>query len=131
VAAELEHTLTAHRQALLAEMTARDGDWFDVEMDKLDRWAEDRRDSLKDELADMDEALKEAKKQASFAPTLPEKLERQRAARKLEEKREEPGGPTMRPAATSTGRRTSCLMRSASGWSSASSRRRSLRCGGG
>ena len=32
---------------------------------------------------------KEAKKQARFAPTLPEKLERQRAARKLEEKREE------------------------------------------
>jgi hypothetical protein len=89
VAAELERTLTAHRQTLLAEMTARDGSWFDAEMDKLDRWAEDRRDSLKAELADMDEALKEAKKQARFAPTLPEKLERQRAARKLEDKREE------------------------------------------
>jgi len=89
VAAELEHTLTAHRQTLLAEMTARDGHWFDAEMDKLDRWAEDRRDSLKAELADMDEALKEAKKQARFAPTLPEKLERQFAARRFEEKREE------------------------------------------
>jgi hypothetical protein len=89
VAATLAHTLTAHRQTLLAEMIARDGHWFDAEMDKLDRWAEDRRDSLKAELADMDEALKEAKKQARFAPTLPEKLERQRAARKLEEKREE------------------------------------------
>jgi hypothetical protein len=50
VAAELDRALTAHRQALLAEMTARDGDWFDAEMDKLDRWAEDRRDSLKAEL---------------------------------------------------------------------------------
>jgi len=89
VAAGLDHTLTADRQMLLAEMTARDGRSFDTEMDKLDRWAEDRRDSLKAELADMDEALKEAKKQARFAPTLPEKLERQRAARKLEEKREE------------------------------------------
>jgi len=89
VAAELEHALTAHRQTLLAEMTARDGHWFDTEMDKFDRWAEDRRDSLKAELADMDEALKEAKKLARFAPTLPEKLERQRAALRLEEKREE------------------------------------------
>lgn len=89
VAAELDQTLTTHRQTLLTEMTARDGSWFDAEMDKLDRWAEDRRDSLKAELGDMDEALKEAKKQARFAPTLPEKLERQRAARKLEEKREE------------------------------------------
>lgn len=89
VAAQIDQTLTAHRQTLLAEMTARDGRSFDNEMDKLDRWAEDRRDSLKAELADMDEALKEAKKQARFAPTLPEKLERQRAVRKLEEKREE------------------------------------------
>ena len=89
VAAKLDRTLTSHRQTLLAEMTARDGHWFDAEMDKLDRWAEDRRDSLKAELADMDEALKEAKKLARFAPTLPEKLERQRAVRKLEDKREE------------------------------------------
>ena len=89
VAAGLDQTLMTHRQTLLAEMTARDGNWFDAEMDKLDRWSEDRRDSLKAELADMDEALKEAKKQARFAPTLPEKLERQRAARKLQEKREE------------------------------------------
>jgi superfamily II DNA or RNA helicase len=89
VAAELDRTLKASRETLLAEMTARDGHWFDTEMDKLDRWAEDRRDSLKAELADMDEALKEARKLARFAPTLPEKLERQRAARKLEDKREE------------------------------------------
>ncbi|MGO8683246.1 MAG: hypothetical protein ACLQUT_01485 [Thermoleophilia bacterium] len=89
IAAQLDRTLASHRQGPHAEMTARDGTWFDAEMDKLDRWAEDRRDSLKAELADMDEALKEDRKQARFAPTLPEKLERQRAARKLEEKREE------------------------------------------
>jgi hypothetical protein len=89
IAVQLDHRLASHRQRLLAETTARDGTWFDAEMDKLDRWAEDRRDSLKAELADMDETLREAKKQARFAPTLPEKLERQRAARKLEEKRED------------------------------------------
>ena len=31
------------RQVLLEAITARNGRWFDVEMDKLDRWAEDRR----------------------------------------------------------------------------------------
>jgi len=46
VAAELDHTLTAHRQLLLADMTARDGRSFDTEMDKLDRWAEDRRPGI-------------------------------------------------------------------------------------
>jgi hypothetical protein len=67
----------------------RDGKWFDIEMDKLDRWAEDRRASLRTELEELDEALKEAKKEARQAATLPEKLERQRAARTLEVKRDE------------------------------------------
>ena len=57
---------------LLEETTGRNGHWFDTEMDKLDRWAEDRRDSLKAELAELDEALKEAKKSARLAPNLPE-----------------------------------------------------------
>ncbi len=89
VAEDLRVLVQTQRQSLLAEMTARDGHWFDAEMDKLDRWAEDRRAGLKAELADMDEALKEAKKQARFAPTVPEKLELQRSARKLEENRDE------------------------------------------
>jgi len=44
---------------------------------------------LKAELDELYEAFKEAKKGARLAPTLPEKLERQRAARTLETKREE------------------------------------------
>lgn len=51
--------------------------------------AEDRRTSLKVELADLDDALKESKKAARTAPTLPDKLERQRAVRTLESKRDE------------------------------------------
>ena len=76
-------------RALLEETTTRNGHWFDTEMDKLDRWAEDRRASLRAELAELDDALKDAKKAARLAPTLPEKLERQRAARALETRREE------------------------------------------
>jgi len=89
IAVTLEEAMTRRRQDLLEEVGTRNGRWFDSEMDKLDRWAEDRRDSLKAELAELDEALKEAKKSARFAPTLPEKLERQRTARTLEGKREE------------------------------------------
>ncbi|MEW6723553.1 MAG: OmpH family outer membrane protein [Bacillota bacterium] len=89
VAAVLDEARARRRQALLEEMTDRNARWFDTEMDKLDRWAEDRRASLKAELAELDEALKEAKKAARLAPTLPEKLERQRVIRNLEAKREE------------------------------------------
>ncbi|MGH8071870.1 MAG: helicase-related protein, partial [Candidatus Entotheonellia bacterium] len=88
-AAALDAAQECRRQALLEETTTRNGHWFDTEMDKLDRWAEDRRTSLRAEFAELDEALKDAKKAARLAPTLPEKLERQRAARALESRREE------------------------------------------
>jgi len=58
-------------------------------MDKLDRWAEDRRTALKGELEDLDEQIKETKKAARLAPNLPDKLERQRTLRKLETRRDE------------------------------------------
>ena len=89
ISATLDDVLARRRQEILEELTARNGRWFDTEMDKLDRWAEDCRNSLKTELSEFDEALKEAKKAARLAPTLPEKLERQRAVRTLEAKREE------------------------------------------
>jgi len=80
----------ARRQGeILEELTTRNGRWFDLEMDKLDRWAEDRRASLKATLDELDEVLKAAKKAARLAPTLPEKLDRQREARVLEGKRDE------------------------------------------
>lgn len=74
---------------LLDEMTARNARWFDIEMDKLDHWAEDRRTSLKVELEELDEAIKETRKAARLAPNLPEKLERQRELRKKETRRDE------------------------------------------
>jgi len=89
VTEKLEQALTLRRQELIDEMTARNAHWFDTEMEKLDKWADDRRTSLKVELAELDEMLKEAKKAARLAPTLPDKLERQRAVRTLETKRDE------------------------------------------
>lgn len=89
IAAVLNEAQARNRQALLDAMTARNGRWFDAEMDKLDHWAEDRRATLKTELEELDEALKEMKKAARLAPNLPEKLERQREVRKLEAKRDD------------------------------------------
>ena len=88
-ASTLDSGQAQRRQTLLDETTSRNGRWFETEIEKLDRWAEDRRSSLKAQLDELDEGFKEAKKAARLAPTLPEKLERQRAARTLETKREE------------------------------------------
>lgn len=80
----------ARRQAeLLAALAAKSGEWFDTEMDKLDRWADDRRAALKSELDELDDGIKETKKAARLAPNLPEKLELQRKLRGLESRRDE------------------------------------------
>jgi superfamily II DNA or RNA helicase len=89
VAAALAEAHARRQRELLEELTTRNGRWFDLEMDKLDRWAEDRRASLKAALNELDEGLKAARKAARLAPTLPEKLERQREARVLEGRRDE------------------------------------------
>jgi len=88
VLARLQALQSDRQKALLEEMTARNAHWFDIEMDKLDRWAEDRRASLKVELEELDDAVKETRKAARLAPNLPEKLERQRELRKLEGNRD-------------------------------------------
>jgi ERCC4-related helicase len=87
--ATLKETTARRRQELLDEIASKNGQWFDTEMDKLDRWAEDRRAALKVELEELDQQIKETKKAARLAPNLPEKLERQRALRKLETRRDE------------------------------------------
>jgi|GEM_PF-781704 len=85
----LEEAAAGRRQGLLDALAAKNGHWFDTEMDKLDRWAEDRRAGLKAELEELDQEIKETKKAARLAPNLPEKLERQKELRKLETKRDE------------------------------------------
>jgi superfamily II DNA or RNA helicase len=89
VETHLTSALRSQKQLILDAASTRNGSWFDAEMEKLDHWAEDRRASLKSELADLDANLKEAKKAARLAGSLPEKLEKQRLVRNLETKREE------------------------------------------
>lgn len=85
----MEEASLLAQKSLIADQANRNGGWFDQEMEKLDRWAEDRRASLKAELLELDECLKAAKKASRMAPTLPEKLERQREIRLLEGRRDE------------------------------------------
>jgi hypothetical protein len=87
IKAMLEDMTTRQIQEFLDSTASKNGSWFDAEMDKLGHWAEDRRASLKAELDELDETIKETKKASRLAPNLPEKLERQRALRQLETKR--------------------------------------------
>jgi ERCC4-related helicase len=89
VRSQLAEATSRTQTELLAALSAKNGAWFDTEMDKLDRWAEDRRDALKADLDELDQGIKESKKAARLAPNLPEKLEIQKKLRGLETKRDE------------------------------------------
>jgi hypothetical protein len=89
VVGHLESAAQHQFAALLADVSERNGHWFGAEIEKLDRWAEDRRTSLKENLKELDEQLKGTKKLIRQAGSLPDKLELQKATRKLEQKRDE------------------------------------------
>jgi len=86
---QVEAIATEQLNALLHEISTRQGTWFDEEMDKLDRWAEDKRTGLRADLKEHDETLKTLKREARQAPTLPDKLSLQKKIKQVEGIREE------------------------------------------
>lgn len=76
------------KKDILARMSARDGRYFETELDKMDKWAEDRRESLRIDLKDIEDRVKDLKKQARLASNLPEKLKLEKERRQLETKRD-------------------------------------------
>jgi hypothetical protein len=89
VADTVKATVDKQRQSILDEMAARQSEWFDDEIDKLDNWAEDKRAGLKADLKELDEEIKALKKEVRQTGNLPDKLALQRKARALEAKRDE------------------------------------------
>jgi hypothetical protein len=86
---KLAEQISTQQQVIAESLSRKNGTWFDVEMDKLDRWAEDRRKSLKTALDELDAKIRETRKEARLAPNLPTKLDLQRQLRQFEGKRNE------------------------------------------
>jgi len=87
IISELNGYLEVQRKTIAEQIQNKNGVYFDSEMEKLDRWADDRRNSLRNILSELDDAIKQMKKDARLAPNLPTKLELQRKLRQLESKR--------------------------------------------
>ena len=85
---ELEGHLKAHQLQVIDEIGQRNANYFEIELEKLDLWGEDRRNSLKMTLKDLDQQIKDIKKQARLAPNLPEKLKLEKERKKLESERD-------------------------------------------
>lgn len=87
--APVDALATQGLNALLHDISTRQGTWFDEEMDKLDRWAEDKRTGLRSDLKEHDETLKALRRDARQAPTLPDKLAIQKKIKQEEAAREQ------------------------------------------
>lgn len=85
---QLDQHLTLFQHEVIETLTTKNGSWFDIEMEKLDKWAEDKRAGLKFSLKELDDEIKETKKQIRQATDLPEKLASQRKIKILEQKRD-------------------------------------------
>lgn len=80
----LTHLAETRRAVTLEEISTRHGVWFDEEMDKLDRWADDKRAGLKADLREHDDTLKALKRDARHASSLPDKLALQKKIKAVE-----------------------------------------------
>lgn len=84
----LNQALDAQKIGILGHINTRNTQFFELELDKLDKWGEDKRSSLKITLKDLDEQIKELKKQARVAANLPEKLKLEKERKKRESERD-------------------------------------------
>lgn len=84
------HDITQREQARISrDISERNANFFEAEATKLDQWADDLKVGLEREIKDIDRQIKEARRAASAALTLEEKLAGQKQIKALEIHRKE------------------------------------------
>jgi ERCC4-related helicase len=86
---QLRGILDIQKRNIFERLEEKNGSYFEGELDKLDRWGEDQRASLKLALKEMDDQIKDTRRNARLAANLPEKLKLEREKRQLDSKRDE------------------------------------------
>jgi adenine-specific DNA-methyltransferase len=82
---QLETLLAQQHAAKLADIEARNSEYFEEEVDKLDRWADDMKLALEHDIKQLNTEIKAAKKDAKTKVVLAEKLEAQKRIKSLEQ----------------------------------------------
>jgi len=77
------------RTQILEEVSQRNAVFFDEEMDKLDHWAADQQKSLRTTLKELDDHIKDFKRQIRQSNSLPEKIALQKKVKAIEKRRDE------------------------------------------
>ncbi|MEO8351249.1 MAG: hypothetical protein ABI680_05920 [Chthoniobacteraceae bacterium] len=84
----LSVSIAQEKDAVVESLNLRNGDFFEAELDKIDRWGEDRRATLKATLREFEDAIKIIKREARLAANLPLKLKLERERRNIETNRD-------------------------------------------
>ncbi|MCB9610041.1 MAG: DEAD/DEAH box helicase family protein [Polyangiaceae bacterium] len=84
---QLDELIAQQHAAKLEEIETRNGKYFEEEVDKLDRWAEDVKLTLERELKELDAEIRAARKDSKTKVVLADKLEAQRRIKTLEQRR--------------------------------------------
>jgi len=80
----LDATRQVRQQAIQREVSERNARFFEAEAEKLDGWADDLKVGLEREIKEIDRQIKEARRAATAALTLEQKLAGQKQVRSLE-----------------------------------------------
>jgi adenine-specific DNA-methyltransferase len=80
----LDEGLQRQKNDMLATLTERNASFFELELDKLDRWSDDLKFGLEQELKELDRQIREARRSAQISAALAEKLSIQKQVRELE-----------------------------------------------
>src|SRR4030067_3398540 len=83
----LEVLAGEQQEDILQRNAGRNAGFFDSEMEKLDKWAEDVKNSLEIELKELDKEIKKRKTEAKKILKLEEKVAAQREIKEMEKKR--------------------------------------------
>lgn len=80
----LDAQLKEQQGQVLEEIGLRNNHWLDQEVSKLDRWSEDLKFGLEQEIKDLDQQIRETKRASAAAATLEDKLVYQRELKTLQ-----------------------------------------------
>lgn len=83
----LEVLAGKQQEDILQRNAGRNAGFFDSEMEKLDKWAEDVKNSIEIELKELDKEIKTRKTEAKKILKLEEKIAAQREIKEMEKKR--------------------------------------------
>jgi exonuclease VII large subunit len=85
----MDTQLAQQQQDVLTRLSEKNAEFFELEMEKLEGWAGDLKESLEHELKEIDREIKETKREAQLAASLESKVALHKRIKDLESRRAE------------------------------------------